>query len=230
MRAYWRLSAGAQECPEILFDMAMKYHDISVPIHAAMHVYEGDPPVEISLSSSIENGDAANVSRLVMGAHAGTHVDAPRHFLQGGKTVDEIAPEVLIGPAAVVGIAGTGEISRSDLASAGVKGHERVLIKTSNSALWRRKGFQKKFAHLAKSAAEYLVETGVKLVGIDYLSVERFAASEPVAHLTLLRAGIVILEGLNLSEVEPGNYGLICLPLLLKGCDGSPCRAVLIEN
>jgi arylformamidase len=208
----------------------MKYFDISTPIHAAMPVYEGDPPVEVTLSSSIENGDPANVSRLLMGAHTGAHVDAPRHFIDGAAGVDEIPLDALIGPAQVIDLTGDGEISRDALLSADLKGRERVIFKTSNSSLWDEIGFRKDFTYVTEDAAAYLVQIGVKLVGIDYLSVEKYGAPAPIAHTTLLGAGVVILEGLNLSGVRPGGYGLICLPLLIKGCDGAPCRAVLARE
>jgi arylformamidase len=208
----------------------MNYRDISVPIHPAMPVYEGDPPVEITLAASIEKGDAATVSCLRMGAHTGTHIDAPRHFIAGGRGVDEIPLGVLIGRARVLHVPVTGEISRGALAAAGLKGEERVLLRTSNSGLWREDRFRKEFVSIGPDAAAYLVEIGVKLVGIDYLSVERFGTLEPETHRTLLRAGVVILEGLNLSDIQPGCYELVCLPLRIKGCDGSPCRAVLIED
>ena len=208
----------------------MTYYDISVPIHAAMPVYEGDPPVEITLLLSIEKGDQANVSRLLMGAHTGTHVDSPRHFVQGAKTVDEIPLDVLIGPVTVVDVADAGAITAEIVADMDLEGAERVLFKTSNSGLWREKGFRKNFVYMTGDAAEYLVGAGVKLVGIDYLSVEEFGFPQAVAHIALLKAGTVILEGVNLSEVLPGNYKLICLPLLIQGCDGAPCRAVLVED
>jgi arylformamidase len=208
----------------------MSYYDISVPIHSAMPVYEGDPPVEVTLSHSIERGDQANVSRLLMGAHTGTHVDAPRHFVQGAKTVDEFSLDVLIGPATVVDFGGVDVISVEILAQADLEGVERILFKTSNSELWRASGFRKEFVHMTGDASEYLVERGVKLVGIDYLSIERFDAPQAVAHLALLRAGVVILEGANLTGVPAGKYKLICLPLLIRGCDGAPCRAVLVEE
>jgi arylformamidase len=217
-------------CVESGFGFSMRYYDISVPIHAAMPVYGGDPPVEVTLSHSIGRGDQANVSRLLMGAHTGTHVDAPRHFVQGARTVDEIPLDVLIGPVTVVDLAGVDVISAETMADVNLEGVERVLFKTTNSELWREDGFQKKFVHMTGDAAEYLVGIGIKLVGIDYLSVEEFGAPKAVAHLALLRAGTVILEGVNLAEVPSGKYKLICLPLLIQGCDGAPCRAVLVGD
>jgi arylformamidase len=208
----------------------MNYYDISVPIHTSMPVYEGDPPVEVTLLLSIEKGDQANVSRLLMGAHTGTHVDAPRHFVQGAATVDEIPLEILIGSVRVIDVPSVGAITAEVVAGMDLESAERVLFKTSNSELWRQNGFRKDFVYITGDAAEYLIEAGVKLVGIDYLSVEEFGSPQANAHLALLRAGTVILEGINLSEVLPGNYKLICLPLLIKGCDGAPCRAVLVEE
>lgn len=215
---------------EFFSDIVMIYHDISIPIHAGMHIYEGDPPVDVSPVHSIQAGDLANVSRLLIGSHTGTHVDAPCHFIDDGKTVDEISLEILIGPARVVELTNTNEISREALISAGLEGQERVLFKTSNSRLWRENGFQKEFVHITGAAAEYLVEIDVKLVGIDYLSADRFGADDPIAHNTLLGAGVVIVEGLDISKVKQGDYDLICLPLLVRDGDGAPCRVVLVER
>lgn len=210
--------------------MAMKYYDITVPIHAGMPVYGDDPPVEISRTHSINSGDPYNVSRLLMGAHTGTHVDAPSHFVDGAGGVDEIPLEVLIGPVKVVDLSSVSVVSADALAGAELNGAKRLLLKTSNSRLWSETGFRKDFVYLTGDAAEYLVAAGVKLVGIDYLSVEEFDAAPASAHLALLGAGVVILEGVNLSEVEAGEYKLICLPLPIKGCDGAPCRAVLVDE
>jgi len=193
-------------------------------------VYEGDPSVEIALFSSIERGDPANVSRLSMGAHTGSHVDAPYQYLGDGKAIDQVPLETLIGPALVMECPGTENISRSDLTARGLEKEDRILFKTSNSRLWRQEKFQQDYVFISEDAAEYLVEIGTRLVGIDYLSVEQFGTARPATHLTLLRAGVVVLEGLNLSDVQPGHYDLICLPLLIQGGDGSPCRAVLVET
>jgi arylformamidase len=207
----------------------MKYYDISVPICPGMPVYEGDMPVEMTSTSSIEKGDPYNVSRLFLGTHTGTHIDSPLHFIRRGKSIDEIPPDTLIGRAAVVEVADPVEIKRQELTAAQLKGEKRVLFKTRNSLLWREKGFQKDFVYMAEDAARYLIQIGVKLVGIDYLSVEKFGSADSIVHRTLLGAGVVVVEGLNLLEVGPGNYELICLPLRIAGGDGSPCRAVLIQ-
>ncbi len=214
----------------MLCEGIMRYYDISVPITADMPVFAGDPPVEITRYSSIEKGDLANVSRLVMGAHTGTHIDAPLHFFRSGRAVDEIPLDNLIGPATVVEVPEAQEISREVVVRAELTGKQRILFKTGNSWLWDKKTFQKDFVSLSSQAAEYLVGAGVKLVGIDYFSVERFGAPEPLAHRALLGAGVVVLEGINLSAVRPGHYELICLPLCIRDCDGAPCRAVLVER
>ncbi len=208
-------------------DMPMRYHDISAPIYAGMPVYEGDPPVEISLTHSIERGDPYTVSRLRMGAHTGTHVDAASHFIEDAGGVDEIPLDILIGPARVIDFTGVEAITADTLAGANLEGAERALFKTSNSRFRDDESFRKDSVYLTGAAAERLVEAGVKLVGMDYLSIEKFGATPAMAHLALLGAGVVILEGIDLSKVEAGEYGLICLPLPIRGCDGSPCRAVL---
>ncbi|MBI4832363.1 MAG: cyclase family protein [Candidatus Lindowbacteria bacterium] len=207
----------------------MKYYDITVPIRAGMPVYEGDPAVEITSISSIAKGDPCNVSRLILSTHTGTHIDAPLHFIKDGNSIDEIPMNILVGRAVVVEITDPIEISRQALIAAPLKGERRVLFKTSNSNLWKENDFQKQFVYMAEDAAKHLVEIGVKLIGIDYLSVGRFGSTTFATHLTLLDAGIVVVEGLNLAGIEPGNYELVCLPLRIAKGDGSPCRAVLIE-
>lgn len=208
----------------------MRYHDISVPISPDMPVYPGDPPVEISPLSSISQGDLYNVLRLSISTHTGTHIDAPLHFVDRGKSVLEIPPEVLIGPASVVDAGPVDAITPERLRSLPLTGETRILFKTRNSSLWKRSVFQEDFAYLTGAAARHLVEIGTQLVGIDYLSVEKFGADNPEAHLTLLEAGVVVLEGLDLSEVAAGTYQLLCLPLPIRNGDGAPCRAVLLEQ
>ncbi|GAB4344624.1 MAG: cyclase family protein [Candidatus Abyssubacteria bacterium] len=195
-----------------------------------MPVYPGDPPVEITLTSAIGKGDPANVSHLSMGAHTGAHVDSPRHFIDTGRGVDQTPLEILLGPALVVELGRTDSICATDLLPLALESEQRVLFKTSNSVLWHTQEFQKDFVYLRADAADYLVKAGVKLVGVDYLSVEKFGSKENLAHLTLLKAGVIIVEGLNLLDVTPGRYELICLPLKIEGCDGAPCRAVLVET
>ncbi len=204
----------------------MKLFDVTADIRPGMVVYPGDPEVDVRRLSSIAGGESSNVSVYTLGSHTGTHVDPPRHFIEGGTAVDALPLEVLIGPALVLE---TGEsvIDRRFLESSGIGGAKRILFKTSNSGLMSKAEFQEDFVHLSPDAAACMVETGVRLVGIDYLSVERFDSPSNEVHRTLLGAGVVVVEGLDLSEIEPGEYELICLPLKVSGGDGAPARVVL---
>jgi arylformamidase len=207
----------------------MPIYDITVPIRSGMPVYEGDPGVEIKAWSALSSGDSANVSFLQLGAHTGTHVDAPAHFIEGARRIDALSMETLIGPARVVRVPeDMVEIGPAFLAGCDLDRVERLLFRTRNSQLWNLE-FQKDFAHLSPEAAEILVDAGVKLVGIDYLSIEKFHSGHHRTHLALLSKNIVIVEGLDLSKIEAGDYELICLPLrIAEGAgDGSPARAVL---
>jgi arylformamidase len=198
-----------------------------------MPVWPGDPQVVLERVSSIEEGANANVSKISMSVHTGTHMDAPVHFLQGGKSIDTLPLEILIGPAQVIRLPDSVEtITAGILEKAGIReGVERLLIKTRNSTYWTNPDddFKTDFLAVEADGAAYLVKRGVKLVGIDYLSIAPFKRSRPT-HETLLKAGMVILEGADLSAVPAGFYQLICLPLKLGGCDGSPARAVLIAE
>ena len=204
-------------------------YDITVPIRAGMPIYEGDPALEIQAWSAFAKGDSANVSFLHLGAHTGTHVDAPAHFIEGADTIDKLSLEVLLGPARVVRVPDDrNEIDQGFLNSCRLDQVERVLFHTRNSAFWNE-GFRKDFTHLLPEAAEQLVNQGIKLVGTDYLSIEKFHSGHHRTHLTLLSRGVVILEGLNLTGVPDGDYELICLPIKIAGGagDGAPARAVL---
>lgn len=206
----------------------MAIYDISVPIRERMPVWPGDPGVKISLALSMERGDPVNVTALAMGAHTGTHMDAPFHFLQGRETVDRLDLQVLVGPCRVFEIAAEDEIDVTHLRGLALKGVARALFKTANSSLWAsREDFYEDFVYLSPMAAKFLVQMGVRLVGVDYLSVEGFHAQGAPSHLALLGAGVVILEGLNLVDVPPGDYELIALPLKIAGADGAPARAIL---
>jgi arylformamidase len=205
--------------------------DISVPIHADLPVYPGDPAIELSLWAEIARGDPADITRLAMGVHTGTHVDAPAHFLPDGLTVDAIDLAACVGPAEVIDVteAGFGPIEASLLAERLPGRCTRVLLKTQNSTLWSLPTPASRFASLTPAAARLLVERNILLVGIDYLSVA--PAEDPATvHRELLLAGIVIVEGLDLSRVAAGTYILVCLPLHLKGAEGAPARAVLISD
>lgn len=205
-------------------------HDITAPIQTGMIVYSGDPPVRLERTASVAHGDPANVSRIDFGVHTGTHVDAPLHFHDGARGVDAVDLHALIGPAQVVDA--TQQHAHIDAHALSVlpieDGCERVIFKTTNSRLWDLDAFSSDFIGLTEDAGHALVERGVRLVGIDYLSIGPYQDPAPT-HLALLDAGAVILEGLDLRTVEPGMYELICLPLRIVDCDGAPARAVLRE-
>lgn len=211
----------------------MKIYDITVPLSEHTPVYEGDPSIEIKVAHSIANGAPANVSQLNIGIHSATHVDAPNHFIEGSSRVDAMPLDVLIGAAKVVEIPADAEAVNENHVKH-LSGAERVLFKTKNSAFWNElgQGFRKDFAYIEPEAARILVEKGVKLVGIDYLSVEKFGSNDFGTHTTLLGNGVVIIEGLDLREVAAGDYELICLPLKISGGtgDGAPARAILRQN
>jgi len=203
-------------------------YDISVPIREKMPVWPGDPGVKISLAMSMQRGGPVNVSALAMGAHTGTHFDAPHHFIHGRQTVDQLDLDVLVGSCRVFEIRTDDEIDVNHLRGLPLKGVARALFKTVNSKLWAaRDDFYEEFVYLTPVAAKFLVQMGVKLVGVDYLSVEGYHAQGAPAHLALLGAGVIILEGLNLADVPPGDYELIALPLKIAGADGAPARAIL---
>jgi len=190
--------------------------DVSVPVRPGMIVYPGDPEVRLERVCSIEDDDGFNLSRLDLGVHSGTHVDAPLHFLEDGAAVETLPLEVLVGPCVVV----------DGLDAAAVpRGAERVLFKTQNGRLWERDEFTEDFAELDGEAARALVAAGVRLVGIDYLSI-----GDEEAHRILLGAGVIAVEGLDLREVEPGEYRLVCAPLKLEGAEGAPARVLLLRD
>lgn len=205
----------------------MSLIDVSVPLDITTPTYPGNTPFTIEPMMRTGRGDHANVSSLHMSAHAGTHVDAPWHSLDDGPRTESLSLDVLIGLARVVEIDARGGITAGDLEPFQLAGQERVLLKTANSRLWSSPDFHQDFVGIAESGAKHLVACGVKLVGVDYLSVEVYKAPGAPAHHALLRAGVAIVEGLNLRGVDPGLYDLTCLPLRIVGCDGAPARAVL---
>jgi arylformamidase len=208
-----------------------RIHDISVPIRTGGLVYPGNPTIEIELQQAVAKGAGANVSFVRFGSHTGTHADAAKHFFDNGQTVDLIPLERLIGPAILLKFPDDlPSVGARELGAAKIGDHKRVLLHTRNSALLRRNEFQRDYTFLAPDGAQFLVDAGVELVGIDYLSIEQFHSGHHKTHRTLLDRSVVILEGLDFSSVSPGVYDLICLPLRLEGCDGAPARAVLIER
>lgn len=204
-----------------------KFIDVTVPLSAELATFPGDPPFQIDATHRKGGGDSYNVARITLGTHAGTHVDAPFHFIEGGATVDELALEILIGKVRVVDLLGKDSVERADLEALDLREDLRVLIKTRNSGLLRQQAFQEDYVYLSPDAATYLAQVGIKLVGFDYLSIEKLGSRDYAAHVALLEAGVVIVEGLDLSEVEPGEYDMVCLPLRIAGADGSPARVVL---
>ena len=212
------------------FIRVTRIFDISMPIANGGLVYPGNPEIRIAPHSEIAKGGSSNLSHLSFGSHTGTHVDAPRHFLDAGTTVDRLPLSALIGPARVLAF---GEdvmsVTAADLQRNPLSGVERVLMRTRNSALLRDRDFHKDYTFIAPDGAEYLAALGVKLVGVDYLSVEQFHSGHHKTHRTLLGRGIVIVEGLDLSQIPPGDYAFCCLPLRLESLDGAPARAILMK-
>ncbi len=206
-----------------------KIYDISVSISKDLPVWPGDPHVMLERVSKLEDGDEANVTFLKMSAHTGTHLDAPNHFLSDGITIDEIIPDVLIGPVQVVEIPENClSITSRIISEISLKpGIERILFKTINSTFWKKNtAFQKGFTAITADGAQSLVEKNLKLIGVDYLSIAPFDDTG-TPHRIFLEAGVIILEGINLSHVPEGIYELLCLPIKIKGADGAPARAVL---
>ncbi len=210
----------------------MNIYDITLTISPAMPVWPGDPAVRLEQVESIDKGDHVNVTRLDLSAHTGTHVDAPHHFLNDGRTVESLPLEVLTGLCYVVQLPdAVDEISAEVLARIPIaEGTTRILFGTRNSRWWAQGNnqFQTDFVAVTEDGAQWLVERGIQLVGIDYLSVAPFGDSTPT-HEVLLKAGVVVLEGINLSQVPRGFYTLYCLLLKLAGSDGAPARAILVS-
>jgi arylformamidase len=211
----------------------LKILDISVSLNADLPVWPGDPKIVIERHRCISEGNASNDSRIACSVHAGTHVDAPAHFIENGATIEQLSLNVLIGNATVVEILNYNIITPKNLEALNLPAEtNRLLFKTKNSALWTNPAhqFYPDFAALSADAAAWLVKKGIRLVGVDYLSVQLYKDTEPLTHQILLEAGVIIVEGLNLFNVRQGSYQLICLPLKLAGSEGAPARAVLIEK
>ena len=208
-----------------------KIFDISVPVATGGTVYPGNPEIRIEPASEVSKGASSNVSRVSMGSHTGTHVDAMKHFFDGTSTVDQLPLESLVGPATVIAFPDdVMSVTAEHLMRHRLDGVSRLLIKTRNSGFIKDGTFHKDYTYVAPDAAEQLVALGLKLVGVDYLSVEQFHSGHHKTHRTLLGKNVVIVEGLDLSAVMPGKYELYCLPLRLAGLDGAPARAILIQN
>ena len=211
----------------------MTIYDISLTLSLDLPTWPGDPKLELKQFESMDKGSSTNCTSISTSVHVGTHVDAPHHFLNDGRTVEGLSLEVLTGPCYVLQLpdgvdAITSEVlKRSEITS----DMKRILFGTSNSHLWAsgEKEFQTDFVAITEDGAEWLVEHGIQLVGVDYLSVALYGDSTPT-HSILLKAGVVVVEGLNLSKVMRGFYDLYCLPLKIAGSDGAPARAILIQS
>ncbi len=210
----------------------MKIIDISLPISSDLPVWPGDPPIAIERMQSMDEGAHANVSRITASVHTGTHVDAPHHFLNNHQTVESLPLEILTGPAWVIRIPDEADIiNKTVLDQAGIPADAvRLLMRSRNSTIWQNgsKSFSPDFVGISANGAEWLVDHHIQLVGMDYLSVAPYKNSIPT-HQILLKAGVVVLEGIDLSRASPGRYDLYCLPLNLVGSDGAPARAILVK-
>lgn len=200
--------------------------DISIDLHAGMPTYPGDPEFKSRRLLDMERADPCNLTLMDVSAHAGTHVDAPCHFLRGGESVAELPLDLFAGRAEVFDVPDCSAITRAELDQLAIAAGMRVLLKTRNS---RTRDFCRDFCALTADAAAFLAEKGVRAVGIDCLSIAA-PSQTGIVHRTLLEAGIGIIESLDLSGVEPGSYTLVALPLKIAGADGSPVRAVLVKN
>jgi arylformamidase len=202
--------------------------DITMPLEHGMVRWPGDPEVIIELQASIEKGSVCNVTRLAMSAHTGTHMDAPRHFLENGVTMEEMPLDATVGVCRVLPIEDPVCVRKAELEAFAIQPGERILFRTANSSRgYGHRMFHDDFVYVSNEAAKYLVDRRVRTVGVDYISIGGFHRDLVRTHLTILGAGIWVIEGLDLSAVEPGVYELLCLPLRMIGADGAPARAIL---
>jgi len=207
----------------------MMIYDVSVPIAVGMPVWPSDPPLKLTGKAHVPPGKdyTIRVTSIEMGSHTGTHIDAPCHFIEGGRSLSEIPLDWLIGPAVVCHIPGARSITRDSLENLEWAGVERVLFKTDNSGHWNDGRFYEEFVYLEPEAGEFLVSRGIRVVGIDSLSIDRYRSRNHPTHFALLAHDVVIIEGLNLRGIEPGRYHMMALPLNLQNADGAPTRVIL---
>jgi arylformamidase len=208
----------------------MKLIDVSVPIDASLPTYPGNTPFSLEAIKRISRGESSNVSTVHMSAHAGTHVDAPRHFFDGAAGVDLLPLEMLLGRVRVIEIHSRKGIGPDELSESDLSEDVRVLIKTHNSRLWGSPEFNPDYVGVTEAGAKHLIGHGIKVLGVDYLSVEQFRQPGAPAHHVLLGGGTIVIEGLNLRDVDPGVYEMFCLPLRIVGADGAPARVVLRQS
>lgn len=208
----------------------MKLIDVSVPLDASLPTYPGNTPFSLEAIKRLARGESSNVSTLHMSAHTGTHVDAPRHFFDGAAGVDLLPLEMLIGRVRLIEIRSRKGIGPDELSDINLSEDVRVLIKTPNSRLWGSPEFNPDYVGVTEAGAKHLIGQGIKVLGVDYLSVEQFKQPGAPAHHVLLGGGTIVIEGLNLRDVEPGVYEMFCLPLRIVGADGAPARVVLRQS
>ena len=202
--------------------------DVSVPIRPGMHEWPGDTPFQSKVVADVERGDSYSLTHNRLTWHLGTHIDAPGHFVRGGHRIDRFPLEIGMAPARVIGINHPRLVTAAELRRCAIRRGERILFRTRNSNVcWKAVRFVERFVAIAADAAQLLADRGVTLVGIDYLSIDPYESTDMAAHKILLGAGVWVVEGLNLSRVQPGRYDLVCLPLRIEGGDGSPCRAMV---
>lgn len=206
-----------------------RFYDLTLELKEDIIVYPGDPNFEMEDICSISLGDSYNISSISMGTHTGTHIDAPKHFYNESKTIDKISIDRLIGKVKVLDMGNLKEISKQDIEDFNIEEGDRIFFKTNNSKLLKNNIYSEDFVALTKEAAEYLVDKKVYTIGIDYLSIEKNNSEFNDVHLLLLEKDIVIVEGINLSDVEQGIYNFAALPLKIKDGDGAPARVVLWE-
>ncbi len=208
----------------------MKLIDVTVPLDASLPTYPGNTPFVLEAVKRIARGDSSNVSTLHMSAHTGTHVDAPRHYFDEAPGADALPLEMMLGRTRVIEITSRSGIGAEQLADLDLSDDLRILFKTSNSRLWASSDFHTDYVGVTASGAEHLIAHGIRVVGVDYLTVEEFKRPGAPAHHVLLGGGAIIIEGLNLRDVEPGVYDMLCLPLRVVGADGAPARVLLRRN
>lgn len=208
----------------------MKLIDVSVPLDANLPNYPGNTPFSLEPIKRLARGDSSNVSSLHMSVHAGTHVDAPRHFFDQGSGADAIPLEMLFGRTRVIQVSSRKGIGAEELSGIDLSEDVRVLIKTANSRLWGTPEFHQDYLGLTEGGARHVIDRGIKVLGVDYLSVEEFKKPGAPAHHVLLGGGTIVIEGLNLRDVEPGIYEMFCLPLRIVGADGAPARVILRQS
>jgi len=208
----------------------MKLIDVTVPLDAKLPTYPGNLPFSLEPTRRIASGGSSNVSGLHLSAHTGTHVDAPRHLFDGGPGTEALPLEMLLGRTRVIEVTSRRGIGPDDLSPSDLSEDVRVLIKTHNSRLWGSPEFHQDYIGVTEAGARYLLDRGIKVLGVDYLSVEEYKKPGAPAHHVLLGGGTIVIEGLNLRDVEPGVYEMYCLPLRIVGGDGAPARVVLRQS